>query len=73
MEYVREVGNVLKCRLKVILAERNITQKWLREQIGLSASAMSQIVRGDSFPTLYTAIKIARALDECVEDIWIED
>lgn len=62
---------ILKCRLKEILDERGIKQKWLREQVGLSSSAISQIVRGESFPELPTAIRIANTLELKVEDIWI--
>jgi transcriptional regulator with XRE-family HTH domain len=62
----------LECRLKEILESRGIKQKWLCEKTGLSSSAMSQIVRGESFPTLHTAIKIAKAIGIPVEEIWIE-
>ncbi|GIM44536.1 hypothetical protein DNHGIG_00850 [Collibacillus ludicampi] len=63
----------MKCKLPVILAERKIKQKWLCERVGLSTSAMSQIVRGESLPTLPTAIRIAKVLDLKVEDIWQEE
>jgi len=38
----------------------------------ISNSAMSQIVRGDSLPTLPTAISIAKAIGKPVEEIWVE-
>jgi putative transcriptional regulator len=63
----------VKCKLPVILAERKIKQKWLCERVGISTSAMSQIVRGESLPTLPTAIRIAKVLDLKVEDIWQEE
>jgi len=67
-----EVVN-MRCRLKEILDERGLKQKWLYEKVDLSSSAMSQIVRGESDPTLQTALRIAKALGLTVEDIWIDD
>lgn len=65
----------LKCRLKVILAEMDLTQQNLIKKMStpISNSAMSQIVRGESFPTLPTAIQIAKAVGRRVEEIWIEE
>lgn len=63
----------MRCRLKEILDERGLKQKWLYEKVDLSSSAMSQIVRGESDPTLQTALRIAKALGLTVEDIWIDD
>lgn len=63
----------LKCRLKDILDERGIKQKWLIEKTGISQSAMSRIVNGTSLPTLEAAYKIAQALDVHIEDIWKPD
>lgn len=68
----------MKCRLPVILAERKqnglpYSQKWLREQVGLSASSISDIVSGKKDPTLQNAIRIAKVLGLNVEDIWYEE
>jgi putative transcriptional regulator len=57
-------------RLKEILDSRGIKQKWLCEKVEISSSAMSQIVRGDSEPTLVTALKISEVLGVPVNDIW---
>ncbi|WP_437124849.1 helix-turn-helix transcriptional regulator [Brevibacillus laterosporus] len=70
-----EVSNgviFMRSKLKEILRERGVKQKWLCERVGLSTSAMSQIVRGESLPTLSVAIRIAKALNMSVEDIWEE-
>jgi len=64
----------LKCRLRVLLAEMEMTQQELIQRMDkpISNSAMSQIVRGDSLPTLPTAISIAKAIGKPVEEIWVE-
>jgi putative transcriptional regulator len=60
----------LYCRLKVILAERNLKQKELSEMTGIGKSHMSQIVNGQIIPTLDVAFKIAAVLGLTVHDIW---
>ncbi|RAP22341.1 hypothetical protein C2W64_03556 [Brevibacillus laterosporus] len=50
----------MRSKLKEILGERGAKQKWLCERVGLSTSAMSQIVRGESLPTLPVAFRIAK-------------
>ena len=60
----------MKCNLKNILDGRGIKQQWLLTQTGMSQSAMSRIVRGDSTPTLEAALKIAQVLQLHIEDIW---
>ncbi|WP_010276370.1 helix-turn-helix transcriptional regulator [Paenibacillus senegalensis] len=64
----------LKCRLRVILAEMDMTQQELIKRMDkpISNSSMSQIVRGDTLPTLTTAYMIAKALNKPIEQIWIE-
>lgn len=61
----------IECRLKEILDQRGIKQKWLCERVGVSSSAMSQIVRGESEPTLLTTLKISVALDLVTNEIWV--
>lgn len=60
----------MKCRLKEILDERGIKQKYLSEKVGISLTTMSLIVRGKSIPTLPVAYRIARELNLKIEDIW---
>lgn len=64
----------LKCRLRVILAELEITQQELLQRMEkpIANASMSQIVRGSSMPTLLTAFMIAKALNMKIEEIWIE-
>ncbi len=60
--------------MRVILAEMDMTQQELIKRMDkpISNSSMSQIVRGDTLPTLTTAYMIAKALNKPIEQIWIE-
>lgn len=61
-----------KCRLKVILAERDMRQEDLRRQVGISRGTLSQLVNGKTLPNFETAYTIAEALDLKIEEIWIK-
>ncbi|MED1789210.1 helix-turn-helix transcriptional regulator [Brevibacillus laterosporus] len=61
----------MQSRLKEILEERGVKQKWLQERVGMSQSAINRIINGKSVPILKDAIRIARVLQLHVEDIWI--
>lgn len=63
---------MIKSRLKVILAERNISQQDLIKAMKypIANSTMSKIVNG-TIPKLETASDIARALGLKIEEIWI--
>ncbi|MFB5557485.1 helix-turn-helix transcriptional regulator [Bacillus cytotoxicus] len=63
----------MDCKLKVILAERMIKQSALAKRAGITDQTLSMIVRGKSEPTLRVAMRIAKALDMKVEDIWNEE
>lgn len=60
-----------KCRLKVIFAEENISQRDFAKRVGIAESTLSLIVRGKSLPTLPVAYKIAMELGRRIEEIWI--
>ncbi|MBG9540425.1 helix-turn-helix transcriptional regulator [Bacillus thuringiensis] len=62
----------MKCKLKVILAERMLKQSDLAKLVGITDQTLSMIARGKSEPTLRVALRIAKALDLTVEEIWIE-
>ncbi|WP_269078051.1 helix-turn-helix transcriptional regulator [Alicyclobacillus acidoterrestris] len=53
-----------------MLMERGLKNRWLATQIGMDESSLSLIVNGKRKPTIDTAIRIARALDTTVEDLW---
>lgn len=50
-------------RIKVMLAERNQTNKWLAEQVGKDPATVSKWVTNSSQPSLEMFFKIADVLD----------
>ncbi|MFC5775170.1 helix-turn-helix transcriptional regulator [Ectobacillus antri] len=62
-----------KCRLKAILAEREIEQKVFAEQVGMSQTTLSLLVRNRTKPSFEKAMKIAELLEMKVEDIWVKE
>ena len=50
-------------RLKVVLAEKNISSKWISEQLGVSRSTVSKWVTNSSQPKLEMIEKLANLLD----------
>lgn len=50
-------------RIKVILAERNLQNKWLAEQIGRDQATVSKWVTNSCQPSLDMLIKIAKVLN----------
>ena len=49
-------------RIKVMLAERNQTNKWLAEQVGKDPATVSKWVTNASQPSLEVIFKIAEVL-----------
>ena len=62
---------VLKNRLKVARAEKNLSQGDLAKLVGVSRQTISQIERGDYSPSITLALKIAKICEVSVEDIFI--
>lgn len=58
MEEARELN-----RLKVILAEKKKTNKWLAEQLGCAPTTVSKWCTNSSQPSLESIEKIANLLD----------
>ena len=58
MEEARDLN-----RLKVILAEKKKTNKWLAEQLGCAPTTVSKWCTNSSQPSLETIEKIANLLD----------
>lgn len=61
-----------KCRLKVILAEREIGHGVFADRIGISYSAFSNIVNGNSYPSFKVLYRIVEELDMDVREIWVK-
>ena len=56
-------------RLKVVLAEKKRTNKWLAEQLGKNYSTISKWCTNTSQPDLQTLDRIAQLLDMDVKDL----
>jgi DNA-binding XRE family transcriptional regulator len=63
----------IRNRIKVILAERNMQQNDLAKKVGLSKSALSNIINSKQNPTLDTAFDIAEALKMPIDDIFYRE
>ena len=56
-------------RLKVVLAEKKKTNKWLCEQLNVNPSTVSKWCTNSSQPDLETLIKISHLLDVDLDDL----
>lgn len=61
---------MLQNRLREILKDRGIKQKWLAEQIGVSQGSISKLIKYNAEPTLTHALMIAKVIGTPVETIW---
>ncbi|MBL4932336.1 helix-turn-helix transcriptional regulator [Clostridium paridis] len=61
---------IFKTNLKVLRAEKNITQEKLAEDIDVSRGTILEIERGTFNPSLKLAFKIAQYFDKRVDDIF---
>jgi len=60
-------------RLKVVLAEKKKTNKWLCEQLNVNPSTVSKWCTNSSQPDLETLIKISHLLDVELTDLVNKD
>lgn len=56
-------------RIKVVLVDKNKTNKWLAEQLGKDPATVSKWCTNTSQPGIETLIEIARILDVEVGDL----
>lgn len=56
-------------RIKVILAERNKTNKWLCEEFNVAPTTVSKWVTNASQPPMETFMKIAQLLEVNLDDL----
>ena len=56
-------------RIKVVLAERDLNNKWLAERIGKDPATVSKWVTNKTQPSLEALIAIANVLDVTVQDL----
>ena len=60
-------------RLKVVLAEKKKTNKWLAEQLGKDKTTISKWCTNTCQPDLGSLMKISKLLEVEVTDLLIED
>ena len=68
----QQIQNIMKeaiNRIKVVLAEKNRTNKWLAEQLGKNVSTVSKWCTNSSQPSLEVLPDIARILDVDVNEL----
>jgi DNA-binding Xre family transcriptional regulator len=56
-------------RLKVVLAEKKKTNKWLAEQLGKDPATISKWYTNSTQPNLENLVEIARCLEVTVNDL----
>lgn len=56
-------------RIKVVLAEKGLTNKWLSEQLGMTQATVSKWVTNTSQPNLDMLIKLSKVLDVEIQDL----
>ena len=56
-------------RLKLVLAEKKRTNKWLAEQLGKDPGTVSKWCTNTMQPNLETLVEIAKALEVDVKDL----
>ena len=63
------MGNKKLNRIKVMLAEKNRTNKWLAEQLGKDQTTISKWCTNSSQPELESLMKVAKLLDVELTDL----
>ena len=56
-------------RLKVVLAEKKRTNKWLAEQLGKDPATVSKWCTNTLQPNLETVVEIAKCLEVDIKDL----
>ena len=56
-------------RIRVVLAEKGITNKWLAEKMGKNPTTVSRWCNNDMQPSLETLVEVARVLNVDVRDL----
>ncbi|WP_409297779.1 helix-turn-helix transcriptional regulator [Peribacillus sp. SCS-26] len=62
---------IFKCRLKVMLAERDLQHGDFANRLGISRAAMSSLVNNRTLPSFSVAYRISEELQTDIRDIWI--
>ena len=57
-------------RLKIVLAEKKRTNKWLAEQVGVNPTTVSKWCTNTSQPDMGTLARISKLLEVSVEELY---
>lgn len=60
-------------RLKILLAERNLTNRWLSSQLDVDPTTVSKWCTNSSQPDILTLLRIANLLDVEVKDLYDQE
>lgn len=60
-----------RCKLKSIMRCKCISREKLSEMTGISYKQINRYINGQTEPSIYKVMKIARALDCSLDDLWI--
>ncbi len=63
----------MKNRIKVLRAERDMTQAMLAESLGVSRQTVNAIEKGKFDPSLPLAFKLSRLFGRAIEDIFEDE
>jgi putative transcriptional regulator len=63
--------NLIKAKIKVFRAMRDLTQEDLANEIGVTRQTVIAIEKGKYNPSLELAFKLARYFDTSIEDIFV--
>lgn len=58
-------------RIRIVLAEKDRTNKWLAEKVGKNRTTVSRWCTNDMQPSLETLIEVAKILDVDVRELLI--
>ena len=56
-------------RIRVVLAERDLNNKWLADKLGKDQATVSKWITNTTQPNLETMMQIARILETQVDDL----
>lgn len=60
-------------RIKLVLVEKNRTNKWLSEQLGVTLSTVSKWCTNSSQPDLGNILKIADLLEVDIKELFVRE
>ena len=67
--FISKMENKDLNRLKVVLAEKKKTNKWLAEQLGKDPATISKWCTNSAQPNLENLVEIAKCLEVTVNDL----